>query len=241
MKTIYAENYYDMSRKAANILSAQVTLKSDCVLGLATGSTVEGLYKQLIAWHQKGDVDFSGVRSVNLDEYVGLPEDHNQSYRYFMETNLFRHINIRKENTHMPAGMATDLEEECVSYEALIKELGGIDIQLLGLGHNGHIGFNEPGEAFEMLTHCVQLKESTIKANARFFDREDQVPREAITMGIKSIMHAKRILLCVSGCAKAEILKQVLTGPVTPAVPGSILQLHPNLIVVADEEATSLL
>ncbi len=240
MKIIYAKDYYDMGRKAANIISAQVTLKSDCILGLATGSTVESIYKNLILQYQKGDVDFSDVRSVNLDEYVGLPGDHDQSYRYFMETNLFRHINILKENTNVPDGMAADVEAECIRYEELIKELGGTDLQLLGLGHNGHVGFNEPDDKFPLLTHCVQLKKSTIKANARFFANEDQVPGEAITMGIKSIMQAKRILLCVSGEAKAEILKTVLTGPVTPEVPGSILQLHSNLTVVADEEALSL-
>lgn len=228
-----------MSRKAANILSAQVILKHNCVLGLATGSTVEGIYKQLIMMNQNGDVDFSGVRSVNLDEYVGLAGDHNQSYRYFMDTNLFNQINIHKDNTNVPDGMAADIEAECIRYENLIKELGGIDLQLLGLGHNGHIGFNEPDDYFPLLTHRVQLKESTIKANSRFFENEDQVPREAITMGIKSIMQAKRILLCVSGEAKAEILKKVLSGPVTPEVPGSILQLHPNLTVVADEAALS--
>ncbi len=239
MIIINTKNYEDMSRRAANILSAQVILKHNCVLGLATGSTVEGIYKQLIMMNQNGDVDFSGVRSVNLDEYVGLAGDHNQSYRYFMDTNLFNQINIHKDNTNVPDGMAADIEAECIRYENLIKELGGIDLQLLGLGHNGHIGFNEPDDYFPLLTHRVQLKESTIKANSRFFENEDQVPREAITMGIKSIMQAKRILLCVSGEAKAEILKKVLSGPVTPEVPGSILQLHPNLTVVADEAALS--
>ena len=239
MIIINTKNYEDMSRKAANILSAQVILKHNCVLGLATGSTVEGIYKQLIMMNQNGDVDFSGVRSVNLDEYVGLAGDHNQSYRYFMDTNLFNQINIHKDNTNVPDGMAADIEAECIRYENLIKELGCIDLQLLGLGHNGHIGFNEPDDYFPLLTHRVQLKESTIKANSRFFENEDQVPREAITMGIKSIMQAKRILLCVSGEAKAEILKKVLSGPVTPEVPGSILQLHPNLTVVADEAALS--
>lgn len=237
MKIINTKNYDDMSRKAANIISAQVILKHDCVLGLATGSTVEGIYKRLIMQNQNKDVDFCGVHSVNLDEYVGLAGDHNQSYRYFMETNLFSQINIHKGNTHVPDGTAADADAECVRYEALIKDLGGIDLQLLGLGHNGHIGFNEPDDNFPLLTHRVQLKESTIKANSRFFEREDQVPREAITMGIKGIMQAKRILLCVSGAAKAEILKQVLSGPVTPTVPGSILQLHRNLTVVADEDA----
>lgn len=241
MRVINAKSYGDMSRKAANVLSAQVILKSNCVLGLATGATVLGIYEQLIDWYQKGDIDFTGVRTVNLDEYVGLSKDHEQSYRHYMDTNFFQQINIKLKNTHLPNGMAESIEEECKRYDALIEGLGGIDLQLLGLGHNGHIGFNEPNEAFEKLTHCVQLKETTRKANARFFEREAQVPKKAITMGIKSIMQAKRIVLCVSGAHKAEILKQVLTGPVTPALPGSILQMHPNLTVVADEEALALL
>ncbi|HVI39302.1 MAG TPA: glucosamine-6-phosphate deaminase [Anaerovoracaceae bacterium] len=241
MKIIKAKSYGDMSRKAANVLSAQVILKSNCVLGLATGATVLGIYEQLIDWYQKGDIDFSGVCTVNLDEYAGLSGEHEQSYRHYMDTNFFQHINIKISNTHLPNGMAKNIEEECHRYDALIESLGGIDLQLLGLGHNGHIGFNEPDEAFEKLTHCVQLKEITRKANARFFESEAQVPGEAITMGIKSIMQAKRIVLCVSGAHKSEILKQVLTGPVTPALPGSILQMHPNLTVVADEEALTLL
>jgi glucosamine-6-phosphate deaminase len=241
MRIIKAKSYGDMSRKAANVLSAQVILKSNCVLGLATGATALGIYKQLIEWYQKGDIDFTGVHTVNLDEYVGLPGDHEQSYRHYMDANFFQHINIKLWNTHLPDGMTENVEEECHKYDALIEALGGIDLQLLGLGHNGHIGFNEPDEAFEKLTHCVQLKEITRKANARFFENEEQVPGEAITMGIKSIMQAKRIVLCVSGAHKAEVLKQVLTGPVTPALPGSILQMHPNLTVVADEEALSLL
>ena len=241
MKIIKAKSYEDMSRKAANVISAQVILKGNCVLGLATGSTAVGIYRQLIDWYQKGDIDFSDVRTVNLDEYVGLASDHEQSYRHYMNKNFFEHVNIKMKNTHLPNGMAENVEEECRRYDALIQGLGGIDLQLLGLGHNGHVGFNEPDEAFEKLTHCVRLKESTRKANARFFDNEEQVPKEAITMGIKSIMQAKRIVLCVSGASKAEILKKVLTGPVTPALPGSILQMHPNLTVVADEEALSLL
>ena len=241
MKIVKANDYNDMSRKAANVLSAQVILKSNCVLGLATGSTVLGIYEQLIDWYQKGDIDFSGVRTVNLDEYVGLTGNHEQSYRHYMDTNFFTNINIHHDNTNLPNGMANNLDEECHRYDSLIEGLGGIDMQLLGLGHNGHIGFNEPDEAFEKLTHCVQLKETTRQANARFFESEEEVPREAITMGIKSIMQAKRIVLCVSGASKAEILKKVLTGPVTPALPGSILQMHPNLTVVADAEALALL
>ncbi|MBR0597291.1 glucosamine-6-phosphate deaminase [Sinanaerobacter chloroacetimidivorans] len=241
MRIIKATNYSDMSRKAANVISAQVILKSNCVLGLATGATVLGIYQQLIDWYEKGDIDFSSVHSVNLDEYVGLPAEHEQSYRYYMDHNFFHKINILSENTNLPNGLAENIDEECRRYDALIEKLGGIDLQLLGLGHNGHIGFNEPDQAFEKTTHCVTLKDSTIKANARFFEHEDQVPKKAVTMGIKSIMQAKRIVLCVSGITKAEILKKVLTGPVTPALPGSILQMHPNLTVVADAEALSLL
>ena len=231
-------NYKDMSRKAANVISAQVILKSNCVLGLATGATVLGIYEQLIDWYNKGDVDFSCVSSVNLDEYVGLSVENVQSYRHFMNDNFFDHVNILPEYIHLPNGLAKNLNEECRRYDVLIEKLGGIDLQLLGLGHNGHIGFNEPDEAFEKLTHCVQLKDSTRKANARFFEKDEQVPKYAITMGIKSIMQAKRIVLCVSGAHKADTLQQVLMGPVTPAVPGSILQMHPNLTVIADAEAS---
>ena len=238
MKIIKAKNYQDLSRKAANFISAQVILKSHCVLGLATGSTVLGIYEQLIEWYQKDDVDFAGVSSVNLDEYVGLSAANVHSYRHFMDVNFFDHVNIEKDNIYLPNGLAKDLEEECSRYDLLIERLGGIDLQLLGLGHNGHIGFNEPNEAFEKQTHLVELKESTRNANARFFKNNEEVPRYAITMGIKSIMQAKRIVLCVSGERKAEALHQVLRGPITPAVPGSILQMHPNLTVIADIEAS---
>lgn len=239
MKIIKAKDYVDMSRKAANVVSAQVILKSNAVLGLATGATVLGTYEQLVKWYQKGDIDFSFVKTVNLDEYIGLSSRNQQSYRQYMEVNFFRDINVLPQNTHLPNGMAKDLEEECRRYDQLIEFLGGIDLQLLGLGHNGHIGFNEPDQAFEKQTHCVELKESTIQANTHFFEVESAVPKRALTMGIKSIMQANRILLCVSGTQKSLVLKQVLTGPVTPSVPGSILQMHPNLTVVADEEALS--
>lgn len=232
MKIIEAKNYADLSRKTANIISAQVILHPHCVLGLATGSTPIGAYKQLAEWHQKGDVDFSDVTSVNLDEYCGLSGDNDQSYRYFMNTNLFNHINISKENTHVPNGTAPDWEAECRRYDALISDLGGIDLQLLGIGHNGHIGFNEPGKAFEKTTHIVDLGESTIKANARFFKTLEEVPQKAITMGIKSIMQAKKILLVANGADKKEIVQKALYGPVTPSVPASILQLHSDLTVV---------
>ena len=235
-----AKDYKDMSRKAANIISAQVIMKPNCTLGLATGSTPLGIYDQLTEWYKKGDLDFSAVHSVNLDEYRGLPKENDQSYYYFMHKNLFDRVNIRPENTNVPNGMEPDAEKECRRYEKLIADLGGIDLQLLGLGHNGHIGFNEPGEAFEKETHCVDLQERTIEANKRFFESADEVPRQAYTMGIKTIMQAKKILVAVSGEDKAEIVKKAFFGPVTPAVPASILQMHNDVTVVADEAALSL-
>jgi glucosamine-6-phosphate deaminase len=239
VKLIRAKDYKDMSRKAANFLSAQVILKENAVLGLATGRTAEGIYEQLAEWYRKGDIDFSSVSTVNLDEYVGLDAADEQSYHYFMYEHLFRHINIREKNCHLPNGKADNIEEECQRYDRLIEKLGGIDMQLLGVGENGHIGFNEPDEAFEQMTHCIQLKKSTIEANARYFPSGEDVPKQAITMGIKAIMQARSIVLCASGARKAEILHKVLFGPVTPEVPGSVLQMHPRLIVVADSEALS--
>lgn len=235
-----AKDYKDMSRKAANIISAQVIMKPNCTLGLATGSTPLGIYDQLTEWYKKGDLDFSAVHSVNLDEYRGLPKENDQSYYYFMHKNLFDRVNIRSENTNVPNGMEPDAEKECRRYEKLIADLGGIDLQLLGLGHNGHIGFNEPGEAFEKESHCVDLQERTIEANKRFFESADEVPRQAYTMGIKTIMQAKKILVAVSGEDKAEIVKKAFFGPVTPTVPASILQMHNDVTVVADEAALSL-
>ena len=241
MKIYAADDYQKMSRQAANILSAHVILKPDCVLGLATGSTPIGMYKQLVDWYNKGDLDFSQVKSVNLDEYVGLAPTHDQSYRYFMQTNLFDHVNIDPANTNVPNGLAEDPEAECRRYNQVIRDLGGIDVQVLGMGHNGHIGFNEPEEAFELETHVVNLTESTIKANARFFASEDEVPKKAMTMGIKSIMQARQILVVVSGEGKADIVKRAFTGPVTPNVPASILQMHPNVVLVGDKAALSKL
>ena len=241
MRLICAKNYQDMSRKAANILSAQVILKPDTVMGLATGSSPVGTYQQLIEWYKKGDLDFAQVRTVNLDEYAGLAPDHSQSYRRFMQENFFDHINIPRENTHVPNGLAPDLEAECRRYNQVIQSLGGIDIQLLGMGHNGHIGFNEPGQAFELETHVVNLTDNTIEANARFFASRDEVPRQAITMGIKSIMQAQRIVMVVSGADKADIVRAAFAGPVVPQVPASILQMHPNFILVGDKAALSKL
>ncbi len=237
MRIYRGKDYRDMSRKAANILSAQIIMKPNCVLGLATGSTPIGLYDQLVEWHKKGDLDFSKVITVNLDEYKGLSKEHPQSYHYFMEKNLFDRVNIRKEFTFLPDGMAKDSEEECTRYENLIDALGGVDMQLLGMGHNGHIGFNEPQVAFHKETHCVRLAESTILANKRFFESAEDVPKEAISMGIKTIMKAKKILVVVSGADKADIVKKAFKGPVTPEVPASILQLHNDVILVGDEDA----
>lgn len=232
MRIIEAKDYADLSRKAANIIMAQVTLKPNSVLGLATGSTPIGTYKELIDMYNKGDLDFSEVRSINLDEYEGLDEKNDQSYRYFMNTNLFDHVNIDKKNTNVPSGVAKDLEAECKRYDKLIEDMGGVDVQILGIGHDGHIGFNEPGDAFDKTTHTVTLDERTIKANARFFAKEEDVPRKAITMGIKSIMQAKKILLIANGPDKKDIIEKAIYGPITPNVPASVLQLHPDLTVI---------
>ena len=237
---IYREKDYDaMSRRAANIISAEVIRRPDCVLGLATGSTPIGTYKQLAAWNQRGDFSFKEVHSVNLDEYKGLSGDHDQSYRYFMQKNLFDHIDILPENTYVPSGLAEDPEEECRRYDELVKSFGYADLQLLGLGHNGHIGFNEPAEAFEKETHCVDLQPSTIEANKRFFASADDVPKKAYTMGIQTIMRAKKILVVVSGADKADIVRDAFFGPVTPHVPASILQMHSDVTLIGDEAAMS--
>lgn len=241
MKIIRAKDYNDMSRKAANIISAQVIMKPNCVLGLATGSTPIGTYAQLVEWYQKGDLDFSEVTTVNLDEYKGLTRENEQSYYYFMNDNLFSKVNIKLERTFLPDGMEPDSDKACADYNRIIASVGGVDLQLLGLGHNGHIGFNEPGMAFEAETHCVNLTESTMKANQRFFGSADDVPKQAYTMGIKTIMQAKKILVVVSGEDKASILKEVLTGPITPKVQASVLQLHNDVTIVADEAALSLM
>lgn len=240
MRVIRAKDYRDASRKAANIISAQVILKPESVLGLATGSSPIGIYQQLIKWYEKGDVDFSGVKAVNLDEYVGLSADHDQSYAYFMRHNFFDHINIDPRNTNIPNGLDPDAQRECKRYDDLLHGLGGVDLQLLGLGGNGHIGFNEPGNEFIKGTHCVELTQGTIDANARFFENESLVPRKAYTMGILDIMQAHRVVMIVSGENKAQAVLDSFCGPVTPKVQASILQLHPDFTLVADEAAMSL-
>lgn len=241
MKIVKTKNYEEMSRSAARILAAQIIVKPDCVLGLATGSSPVGLYKHLVAQYEQGDLDFSKVTSINLDEYKGLAPDHEQSYRKFMNTHLFDHVNIDLSRTFVPNGMEADSEKACSSYDSRIEAEGGIDLQLLGLGNNGHIGFNEPAEAFATGTHCVELTQSTIEANKRFFASEEDVPRYAYTMGIRNIMQARKILMIVSGKAKAQALRDAVCGPVTPKMPASILQLHKDVTIVADEEALSLM
>ncbi len=241
MKLIIAKDYRDMSRKAANIISAQMILKPESVLGLATGSTPLGIYDQLAEWYRKGDLDFGQITTVNLDEYVGLGPDDEQSYHYFMKKNLFSRVNLREGYSFLPDGRNPEGELECRRYTELIRSLGGIDLQLLGLGHNGHIGFNEPSDAFVRDVHMVDLTERTIEANKRFFTSSEEVPRRAYTMGVGTILLAKKILLAVSGSQKAEALYQVMHGPICPQVPGSVLQLHPDVLVVADEEAAARL
>lgn len=239
MRVYQAKDYQDMSRKMANILSAQVILHPNCVLGLATGSTPLGIYRQLIDWYCKGDIDFSGVTAINLDEYKDLAPDDEQSYSYFMRENFFRHINIKQENTFIPYGPAKDPAAECARYDDIIERHGGIDMQLLGIGRNGHIGFNEPGGAFELGTHLVALTESTIEANRRFFAGREDMPRHAFTMGIRSIMQARHIVLAVAGEEKADIVRESFCGPVTPHLPASVLQLHNRVTLVGDKAALS--
>lgn len=241
MRIILTKDYQDMSRKAANIISAQVILKPDSVLGLATGSTPVGIYRQLAQWYEKGDLDFSKVTTVNLDEYRGLSPEDSQSYHYYMEKNFFSKVNLRADRHFLPDGNNEDAAAECARYEALIGSLGGIDLQLLGLGHNGHIGFNEPAKDFVGSVHLVDLAERTIEANKRFFSSAEAVPRQAYTMGVRTILCAKKILLAVSGEDKADALFRTLNGPISPKVPGSVLQLHPDVVVVADAAAAGRL
>ena len=239
MRIFCGKDYADMSRKAANLVSAQLLLKPDSVLGFASGSTPLGMYEELVARCRLGDLDFSGASAVSADEYRGLPPENRQSYRYYMDAHLYDHVNIRKERTFLPDGMAEDSAAACADYEALIRRLGGVDLQVLGVGHNGHIGFNEPGPSFPDETHLVNLAASTVAANRRFFDREEDVPRQALTIGVGTILRARRVLLMVSGSEKADVIKRAFAGPITPELPASALRLHRDVVLVGDEAALS--
>lgn len=241
MELIKVKDYNEMSKRACSFIIEKVNNMEKPVLGLATGSTPEGLYQNLIEKYQKQEVTFDHVQTFNLDEYVGLKKDDPNSYDYYMNENLFKHIGIPREQTHLPSGDAADLSQEALQYESLIQEAGNIDVQILGLGLNGHIGFNEPGTQFSSRTHIVQLDESTRNANARFFPTIEDVPKQAITMGIDTIMQSKMIVLLVSGEKKANALSQLIDGEVTEAFPASILQTHSNVMIIADQAACSKL
>lgn len=239
-RILVARDPAEAGRLAADIFEHAIAVKPACVIGLATGSTPLPLYRELIAREQAGKIDFTHVRSANLDEYKGLAPDHPQSYRRFMQENLFDHISIKPENTIVPDGLAEDVEAMCAAYEEKIEAWGGIDVQLLGIGHDGHIGFNEPEDHFPGMTHEVKLTDMTIEANKRFFDSADDVPRAAFTMGIGTIMSARKIVIVITGADKAEILKKAFFGPVDPQVPASIMQFHPDVTLICDEAAYSL-
>jgi glucosamine-6-phosphate deaminase len=241
MRIIVANTDEDMGKIAAEEVSKLVNQKPNCVLGLATGSTPIGMYKELINLYKENKVDFSKVKTINLDEYIGLSGDHEQSYRYFMNEHFFNHINIDKNNTFLPDGVAEDMEEECKKYDERIREFGGIDLQILGIGQNGHIGFNEPSESLSIATHITGLTENTIEANSRFFASMEEVPRKAITMGLGGIMNARKVILLASGEKKAEIIAKLVEGNISTKIPASILQVHNDVLVVVDNAAASLL
>ena len=240
MRIINCHTYEAMSRKAADILAAQIQLKPNCVLGLATGTTPIGAYQGLIKKYESGSLDFSEVRTYNLDEYRGLTHEDPQSYHYFMNDQLFNHVNIDPANVHVPDGANTDADAACADYDRMVAEAGYCDLQLLGIGRNGHLGFNEPADEFSKGTHCVDLTESTIEANSRLFEKEEDVPRQAYTMGTQTIMNARCILVVANGENKAQAVRDMCFGPIVPTCPASILQLHPNVFVVCDDAALSL-
>lgn len=241
MRVIIEEDYEAMSKKAALLVASQINLKPNAVLGLATGETPLGMYRQLIKMYRKGEIDFSEVITFNLDEYYRLSPDNPRSYHYYMQENFFNHINIHPGNTHLPDGMAADIDEECSRYEEMIRQNGGIDLQILGVGSNGHIGFNEPAERLNVTTHLVSLTEETIRANSRFFNSPDDVPRKAVSVGIATILKARRIILLASGRNKARAIKKTVNGYVDTKVPSSLLQTHPEVTLIIDQEAASLL
>jgi len=239
VKVIVVKDEEEMGKRAAAVIAEDMEDREFYVLGLATGSTPLSLYKQLIAMNKEDELDFASVVTFNLDEYVRLEPDHPQSYRYFMDTNLFDHVNIAKANTHVPGGLAEDPELQCMFYEDLIEDAGGIDFQVLGIGSNGHIGFNEPGSSLSSRTRVVDLTESTIADNARFFDKAEDVPRQAVTMGIGTILESSRVILLATGAGKADVVAKAIEGPVTASVPASALQLHPGVTFVLTEDAAA--
>ena len=241
MNIIFARDYAELSRLAADKVADTVRSKAGAVLGLPTGSTPLGMYRELISMHKEGKLSFKDVATFNLDEYEGIPKEDENSYYRFMRDNFFSHIDIDKERTNIPDGMSCDVEGECRDYERRIEKAGGIDLMVLGIGNNGHIGFNEPASYYAGITHRVKLHENTIEANSRFFGSIEKVPKYAVTMGIKSIMQCRSIMMLASGKAKADAIKKALEGPITPELPASVLQLHRDLTVIVDEEAGSLL
>jgi len=241
MQVIIKDTYEEISREAAEIIRDAIHLKPNLVLGLATGSTPIGTYKELIRMYEAGALDFSKVITFNLDEYVGLPTTHDQSYYYFMHENLFNHININPTNVHVPSGVVKDFSRYCQWYEEEIKRAGGVDVQVLGIGSDGHIGFNEPGSSLASRTRIVTLTEETIRDNSRFFEKESDVPRFAITMGVGTIMEARHCLLLANGAKKAEPVAALVEGPITSQVTASALQMHPRATVIVDSAAASKL
>ena len=241
MRIIVVDNYEEMSWKAASLVSSQIILKPDSILGLATGDTPLGMYSELIKLYNKKEIDFNEIKTFNLDEYYGIDENNSQSYYYYMMNNFFKHINISHKNINVPNGDAENIYEECLRYESEIKKSGGIDIQVLGIGVNGHIGFNEPDVNFEAETHLVNLDDTTIESNSRLFKRREDVPTKAISMGIKTIMYSKRIVLLASGLSKADAIYKTINGKINPEIPASILQLHQDVTVILDKDAASKL
>lgn len=241
MRIIVVDNYEEMSKKAANMVASQVILKPNSVLGLATGDTPVGMYEEIISLYKNEEVDFSKVKTFNLDEYYGLSKENPQSYYYYMMNHLFNHVNIDENNINIPNGMVDNIESECKNYDKRIVEVGGIDLQVLGIGVNGHIGFNEPDISFESETHLVNLDEKTIESNSRFFNSKEEVPTKAISMGIKTIMHSKKIILLACGNSKADAIFETINGKINPNMPASILQLHRDVVVIVDKEAASKL
>ena len=241
MRVIIEKDYEAMSKKAALLVASQVRLKPDSVLGLATGSTPLGMYDELIEMYKKDEIDFSEVKTFNLDEYCNLSPQNGQSYHYYMKNNFFKHVNLHPSNTNLLNGMTDDVKQECLDYDEKIQRSGGIDLQVLGIGHNGHIGFNEPGEKLNVRTHQVNLAEETIEANSRFFDSRKEVPKKAITVGMATILKSKRILLMASGKNKARAIRETISGYVSTEVPASLLQTHPEVTVIIDEEAADLI